>query len=358
MSLGMPPEAILRRYYPSPGSVQVSPLGRGNINDTFLVGYQNNRMILQRINGEVFPNPQCLIANLEQLSGHFKGLKKNATRRWEDPVLLPSTDGATAIEDDHGSLWRALSYIGNSTTFEHANSLLLAEQTGWALGYFHKRVAKLDSRTLTVALPNFHSLPAYLRQFQKAVAAMDQSTSPKVTFCLNSIRSREQQALALDRALQSGYLQMHTIHGDPKIANVLFDQDSHLAISLIDLDTVGPGLIQHDIGDCLRSVCNNLGEDGDPGKVFFDLDRCAATLRGYFQASDKLLGSRAKTFIYHGLQAICFELGLRFFTDYLNGGLYFKGSDPEIILAKAEVQFALLEDIVAKENAIQQMAVS
>ncbi len=358
MSLGIPPEAILRRYCPSPGRVQVSPLGQGNINDTFLVEYQGNQLVLQRINGDVFPDPQGLISNLKQLSCYLKGLKKDSKRRWEDPVLLPSSDGSTAIQDDDGSLWRALSYIGNSTTFEHATTLLQAEQTGWALGHFHQRMAGLDSGTMTVTLPDFHSLPAYLRQFQEAVAAMPQSTSPEVTFCLNSINNRQHQALALEQALQSGYLEMHTIHGDPKIANVLFDPDSHLAISLIDLDTVGQGLIQHDIGDCLRSVCNSLGEDGDPEKVSFDLERCAATLRGYFQASEELLNSSARTFIYHGLQAICFELGLRFFTDYLHGGVYFKCTDPEIILAKAQVQFALLEDIVVKEKSIHRMAVS
>ena len=53
------------------------------------------------------------------------------------------------------------------------------------------------------------------------------------------------------------------MHGDPKVNNVMLDTATGQAVGLVDLDTVKPGLVQYDIGDCLRSGCNPLGEETD-----------------------------------------------------------------------------------------------
>ena len=49
------------------------------------------------------------------------------------------------------------------------------------------------------------------------------------------------------------------MHGDPKVNNVMLDTTTGQAVALVDLDTVKPGLVHYDIGDCLRSGCNPLG---------------------------------------------------------------------------------------------------
>ena len=41
----------------------------------------------------------------------------------------------------------------------------------------------------------------------------------------------------------------------------MIDEANGRAISFVDLDTVKPGLIHYDIGDCMRSGCNPLGEE-------------------------------------------------------------------------------------------------
>ena len=56
-----------------------------------------------------------------------------------------------------------------------------------------------------------------------------------------------------------------------------------------------------------------------------------------------------------GIRLIAFELGLRFFTDYLAGNVYFKAAHPEHNLARAMVQFKLTESITAQEAAIKKL---
>jgi len=358
MMLPYPPVEVLRRYCQDSSATHVSALGQGNINDTFMVRTPREIFVLQRINTHVFPDPNILINNIQHLSNHLATLPQTTEQHWEDAMLIPALDGKPSVRDNTGALWRALSYIKESLCVSHTETALQAEQTGWALGHFHKRLLGIDLESMQVPLPGFHNLGAYINQYDSLDTAHSKKTTPDVHYCLQAIKENRQDALVLERTSTKQKLPPRIIHGDPKIANVLFSKTSGLAISLIDLDTVGPGLLQHDIGDCLRSVCNTTGEESDPEKAVFDLILCEMTLSGYFKAADVFLTHRDKELIYDGIKAITYELGLRFFMDYLQGGIYFKCKTPEATLHKAVVQFHLLRDIIAKQNSIQTLALA
>ena len=355
MTTLLPPREVLQCYFLTPDDVQVSTLGQGNINDTFLVTVATKSMVLQRINQRVFPAPQLLINNLQHLSQHLLSKVETGSQRWEDAVLVPSLDGSLSVLDKKNNLWRALSHIQNSISVSRVTNSFQAEQTGWALGHFHKRLTGLDINKLQPPLPGFHHIPSYLNHYDQLPPPALDHDSVEIRFCMQMIEKERSGVLSLEKALNKGEIRQTTIHGDPKIANVLFDQKSGRAVSIIDLDTVGPGLLQHDIGDCLRSICNVAGEESEPTEVHFDLDICQITLKGYFQEAGKLLTAIDREYIYDGLKTITFELGLRFFTDYLEGGAYFKCKSPEETLQKALIQFFLLQDIIIQEQTIRRL---
>lgn len=357
MTFFTPPEEVLCRFIALSSINEVTSLGQGNINDTFLLQTNDRDIVLQRINDQVFPDPKILITNLQHLTSHLLSLPDGGAKHWQEAVLIPALDGTLSVQDSNGSLWRALSYIQGSISFSKAETPFQAEQTGWALGHFHKRLVGLEEKKMRLPLPGFHSLSTYIDQYKKAVSnnVGKDKNSPEIQYCLHTIKNEQKSALALEQAIVKGKIRQKIIHGDPKIANVLFEKENGLAISLIDLDTVGPGFLQHDIGDCLRSVCNIDGEESNPATISFDLNYCKRTLQGYFQEAGKLLSLVDRSLIYDGLKAITFELGLRFFTDYLQGGVYFKCSNPEETLQKALVQFVLLHDIIAKEKVIHNL---
>jgi hypothetical protein len=60
-------------------------------------------------------------------------------------------------------------------------------------------------------------------------------------------------------------------------------------------------------------------------------------------------------YLYAAIQLIPFELGLRFYTDYLEGNRYFKVTDPRQNLQRAADQFELCESIMAQESAIKTL---
>ena len=57
-------------------------------------------------------------------------------------------------------------------------------------------------------------------------------------------------------------------------------------------------------------------------------------------------------FLYPAIRLIPFELGLRFYTDYLNGNRYFKVTAPNENLHRAEAKFRLCASVIAHEAQI------
>ena len=134
----------------------------------------------------------------------------------------------------------------------------------------------------------------------------------------------------------------------------MIDQLTGKGTAIIDLDTVGPGLIHYDFGDAMRSIGNPAGEEvSELAHVKFDLDLCAAFCRGYATRARDFLTDQDRLRLYDAIRLIAFELGLRFFEDYLNGNQYFKVRDPEQNLNRARVQFRLCESIETRERQIR-----
>jgi Ser/Thr protein kinase RdoA (MazF antagonist) len=353
-------EAIANQFGGGSPVIEVQPFGSGNINDTFLVTLageiSHQRFVLQRINTQVFKQPQLVMQNMRIFSEHVhECLSADAfcfNRRWEVPRVLLTLDGCDHYEEG-GRYWRSISFIEGSQTFDTIQDLHHARETGFGLGMFHRSISALATKQLADTLPGFHIIPSYLRQFDEVVASCITPQSPEVVYCLRFIAKRRAGAAVLEDAKERGELLLRTIHGDPKINNVLIDTATKQAISLIDLDTIKPGLIHYDIGDCLRSGCNPLGEETtDWQAVHFEPELGQAMLQGYLDAAQDFLTDNDYKYIYDSLRLLAFELGLRFFTDYLNGSVYFKTQYPEHNLLRALVQFRLAESIESQESTI------
>jgi Ser/Thr protein kinase RdoA (MazF antagonist) len=224
--------------------------------------------------------------------------------------------------------------------------LAQAQEVGYALGLFHRLLSDLPPEHLPDTLPGFHLTPLYLQRFDEVWAAGTPRSSPEVAYCCRVISRCRGWAAVLEDGKATGWLTLRVIHGDPKVNNVLFDQASGQAVSLIDLDTVKPGLVHYDLGDCLRSACNPLGEETQAWEqVRFAPEWCRAVLTGYFSQARQFFTTADHAYLFDAVRLLPFELGLRFFTDYLAGNVYFKADHRDHNLWRALVQFRLTESI-------------
>ena len=408
--------SIARRFGLEADDLEVGPLGRGLINDSFLVRTASGRWVLQRLNGQVFPDPEGIMANLAQLAAHL-ARQPRIDLVW--PSLRTLASGATWTRDEAGDLWRMMSFLPGQPLAAIRTPGQAAE-VGRLLGQFHRAVADLEPAHLRVTLPGFHVTPAYLRQFDRVLAAgvpprvqgtEDMGTAdtligvsnngdtgavgsvsaagsagslgsgvakdsvgmmiadplpvgdalrsdPDLGEALDFLARRREGLAEVEDARQAGLIPERVVHGDPKLDNLLFDATGQRALALIDLDTIQPGLTLHDIADCLRSCCNRQGETARPAAIDFDLAVCRPLLAAYATASQGLLNPTEIALLYPAIRLLPLELGLRFLTDHLLGNRWFRVTAPGQNLARAKVQFALVAAIERQETEIRQEIVA
>ncbi len=348
---------ILCEYDPALVDAHLEPLGTGLINSTYWVRPKNSThtFVLQRVNSAVFPDPQKIIENHLQLENYLAKQPCNNARPLQIPALVKTRTGASHLWDAQGALWRMSPFIHGTCTFESIDgNKIRAAEAGTMLARFHSAFAQMDPNTLHDTLPGFHSAPEYWRQFQKV-----RDTSPvalhseEVQRAIQFIEERHDLISVLEDAKQLGLLPLRVTHGDPKLNNILFAESGEQAQALIDLDTVKPGLIHYDLGDCLRSCCNTAGENATPqSSVEFDLGVAEILLAAYLHKARDFLNPPEWDYFYPAIRLLPLELALRFLTDHLAGDRYFRIDTPGQNLRRAQVQLALVKSIEAQELGI------
>ena len=371
-------EVIAGRFHPPEQIHAIDALGSGNVNDTFLVRLAGvsgpEAFVMQRVNTQVFTKPELVMNNLLALGQHVQrrmsaGLPELNGRRWEVPRVLPPRSDQGHWVEYEGQFWRSISYIGAAITHDVVTDPAHAREVGYGLGMFHHLISDLPVESLADTLEGFHVTPAYLNRYDHVLSrwsalggaeghSADPCQDAKLRNALACVAEGRHGADVLEAACAHGELQRRPIHGDPKINNVMLDERSGKAVGLIDLDTVKPGLVHYDIGDCLRSCCNPAGEEvTDLSLVRFDLNLCRSILEGYFSVARAFLSPSDLAYLPACIRLIPFELGLRFLTDHLEGDRYFKVNRPGHNLDRALVQFALMRSIECQASAIESLVV-
>lgn len=343
--------------------VTLRPIGAGNVNDTYLVilrtTFSEEQYILQRINRSVFKDPAAVMSNMKAVTDHahkrIAAEADGADRIWQLPRVIPSKEGGDFVLDQEGEYWRALSMIASTTSYEKVSVPEHAAEAGLVLGHFQRIISDFPIDQLADTLPGFHITPDYLAQYDRCLknerAQQRLEASSEAQRLRQFVEERRDFASVLESAKKAGELVERPIHGDPKITNVMIDQFTGKGTCIVDLDTVKPGLIHYDIGDAVRSSCNPAGEEAtDLSSVFLDLDLFEALVRGYLREAKEFLSEADNRYLFDAIRLITFELGLRFYADYLAGDVYFKTSHEGQNLNRARVQFALCESIEARES--------
>lgn len=361
-------ESVAERFDVAGRLIAVQPIPGGNVNDTYLAVFRTTfseeRIVLQRINTRVFKRPAWILSNMRIVGDHVhKRLEREAAgedRVWQLPRLVRTRDGRDSVSDGKGGVWRALTLIASAVSHDRAQGPEHAFEAGTVLGQFHRLLSDLEPKRLRDTLPGFHVTPLYLGRYDRTRASAQArrrlKSSVEAARMARFVEERRAFASVLEDARAQRVLAERLIHGDPKVNNVLLDTLTGKGTSIVDLDTVKPGLIHYDFGDALRSIANPAGEEEiDLGKVFFDTRLCEAFARGYLSRARDFLTPADRRYLFDSIRLISFELGLRFFEDYLAGDRYFKVRSEGHNLHRARVQFRLCESIEARESEIRRI---
>lgn len=324
----------------------------GHIHDSFRVvagsGLEEQSYLLQRLNPQVFPDLEGLMANLQAVTAHLSlAVRRLGLRQPERrvPQLVPNREGGILVRDAQGGFWRMLRFIGGSRASPRAESVADAREAGRAVGRFQAMVADLATPLVEV-IPGFHDTRARMDALQAAVAADPAQRAATASREVGAILSRRAEAEQFEVLGDAGEMPLRVVHNDAKIANVLFDQRSGEALCLVDLDTVMPGLALHDLGDLVRSVATNAPEDEpDVRRVAVRSHYVEAVTAGYLETMGPLLTPAEHHHLHMAGRVIGLEQAARFLTDYLEGDRYYPVTRPEQNLDRARAQFAIYEGL-------------
>ncbi|MCH9696820.1 MAG: aminoglycoside phosphotransferase family protein [Gammaproteobacteria bacterium] len=345
----------------------IQPFGNGLINNSWVIYHQqpaSGHLFLQQMNRHVFKKPESIIDNLKVLHQHIDYSGSNANPASNQsltfPRLIPTLEGYAFHLDSNNNYWRAFQFLDNTHTLKQVDTLQQAGEIGFALGRFHALVNSIALDSIQTTISDFHVTPQYLEQFDlQANRSTKILNNESIQYCLDTIEHFRSFADNLENARIAHQFPLRVIHGDPKRDNILFDDRSDKAISIIDLDTMQAGLIHYDIGDCMRSCCGKKaivnGEDDVFTEMYFDIKIFEAVLNSYLNQTFNLIMPAEYDWFYDAVLLIPFELGLRFLTDYMNGNVYFKTEYPQQNLHKALQQFSLVRDIDSKKALIEDI---
>jgi Phosphotransferase enzyme family len=337
--------------------LDAKPFGQGLINDTFVAAYEHgrgvSRYIHQKINRNVFLNPPAVMENIQQVTEH---IRRKCDSARETMTVVPTRDGLPYFLDDDCEYWRTYEFIEDTITYETLDRPEQAYEAARAFGKFQKYLSDIDVRRLHETIPDFHNTPKRFEAFEKAVEADSADRCNAAKAEIEFAFANKDIAGKLVGLLEQGRIPERVTHNDTKINNVLIDKAGSKGLCVIDLDTVMPGLALYDFGDMVRTMtCPAPEDEKDLTEVRVQLPLFEAIAGGYLsEAKDFLNADEIGNLVFSG-KTICYEQGLRFLMDFLQGDTYYKTSYAEHNLVRCRTQFKLVESILEQEAAMDKV---
>ncbi len=334
----------------------------GHINDTYVVSCRVEdgsqvRYILQRINQNVFKNPEEVMANIQAVTAH---LRRKIVENGGDPEretlnLIPTWEGAIYVVED-GEVWRAYKFIEGAQTYQVVQNPAHFYHAGKAFGRFQQLLRDFPAETLYETIPDFHNTPKRLEIFRRAVEADRCGRLKEVQQEVEFVLSRAEDTKPVEEGIASGSIPVRVAHNDTKFDNILIDDATGEGICVLDLDTVMPGSYLYDFGDAIRFGASTAPEDEqDLRKVNFDIMLFQEFTQGYLSNGVDFMTPAELELLAFSARLITLECGMRFLEDHLNGDRYFRIHRPNHNLDRARTQFKLVADMEAQYDEMRRI---
>lgn len=322
--------------------------GNGHINDTYLLEYDNRKVILQKVNKTIFKEPEKLMENIYLVTSFLKDkiIKRGGDYTRETLNLINTNDGKYFYKDDNGDVWRVYDFIKDTVCYEKVESLHEFYETGVAFGNFQNLLSDFPVERLNEVIKDFHNTQ---KRYETFISQVCEDPLDRVKYIQNEIdffKDRERYTRIFNEAVKNKEISLRVTHNDTKLNNILFDKHTKNAICVIDLDTIMPGVAGFDFGDAIRFGANKgLEDEVDLSKVGLDIELFEAFTKGFLKACGESLNKREIELLPMAAVVMTYECGIRFLGDYIAGDKYFKTIRKNHNLDRARTQIKLISDM-------------
>jgi len=318
-------------------SVVIKEINIGLINKTYKIEDGANSYILQKINTEVFHNPELIQNNFQLVRAHLK------TTDYQKEVLefLILKNGSQLLFSEDYT-WRMSKFI-DAENFRSLNSSQQAKSAANSLAEFHLYLKDVEIKGFQNPIPEFCNFLFRISEFEKSIQNGDAHRIMNSTNLIQGIKSNLPFVTKyIDMELT---LPKRIIHGDPKISNFLFHTNSVEVHAIIDMDTLMTGSVLYDFGDMVRSFTNSKAEDDSAQTNLFSSAIYTELYNGYIEKGKEFLTKTEMEHLPHASVCVPLIQSMRFLTDYLNMDVYYQVNHSEQNFKRAMNQFCLFEEI-------------
>ena len=340
----------------------ITQINKGYINRTYRVETLSDtgnvhKYTLQRINTNVFPDVDALMDNFKLTTDHLHGKLHlpGYNKRGSVQMLRPTKEGCAFLRDESGC-WRMLTYFDDVYSLDIPERPETFYQAGKAFGSFLKEMSDVDVTEVKEVIPNFHNTLSRYRDLEASIARDPKGRVKDVQKEIAFVRARADKYGMISEALESGKIPTRVCHNDCNLNNILFDNDTHMPVAIIDLDTVMPSSPLYDYGDSMRIGTNTAKDDEkDLSKVSCDLKLYEQYARGYLEACGDVLTKEELELLPYASLIITSEDGIRFLMDHIDGDTYYTIYYPGQNLDRSRTQLKLVEDMEKKLPEIKKI---
>jgi len=330
--------SVLQSFGIDSAKVSVEPIHQGLINSTMKVTGADRSFILQRINENVFKQPEDVSHNISAIASYLKEFHPE----YYFTAPLISDGGFSFIKNEDG-YYRMFPFVENSYTKDVVASPDEAFEAAKQFGKFTAVLNGFDCTTLRTTIPGFHDLSFRYQQFLNAIKNGSEERVSGSDDIIKQLIQRNYLVDDYEKMKCSSQFKLRTTHHDTKISNVLFDKEGK-GICVIDLDTVMPGYFISDVGDMMRTyLCPVSEEERDIEKIEVRADFYKAIVEGYRSEMEQELSNTEKEHFFYAGCFMIYMQSLRFLTDHLNNDSYYGAAYPGHNFERAKNQFTLLQ---------------
>jgi hypothetical protein len=337
------PDTVISEFFPGQTPLSFSPHGNGLINHTLKLLMPSGKYLLQRVNLQVFPDPDTLAHNIHQLHQHLSN--QASSLQILQPVYTHDNQ-PYAISPDR-QYWRIFEFIDHAQATDQVQDPQQAFLTGQAFGTFLRLLSTLPPTALRETIPHFHNS---MMRWTSFCRILQSDPHQRAAMALPEIQTIQHHH-RIFHDIASLPLPTRIVHNDAKIGNILFCNATGKVLAVTDWDTVMPGTLLADFGDLTRSIVNPFPEDHpNIDEVDINIPHFQKLCEGFLQALDSVMLPIEKDNLLKGAQWIVLEQAMRFLADYIAGDTYYTIDYPDHNLVRARNQCKLFTMLLEHEK--------
>ncbi len=340
------PRSVLPEYGIEEEMLRVVPFGSGLINHTWKIELPGREFILQKINEDVFKEPEQIAQNIRMIADYLK--THHPGYKFVAPIT--TNDGKEMMYRERAGFYRLFPFVADSHTIDVVETPQQAYEAAAQFGSFTRLLSGFDASKLNITIPCFHDLTLRYQKFLKTIEHGNRRRVLESEELIKTLIRHSDIVTEYGNICSNPEFKLRVTHHDTKISNVLFDANDK-GLCVIDLDTVMSGYFISDVGDMMRTYLSPVSEEEkDFDKIIIRDEFYKAIANGYYHEMEEELTDTEKKYFFYAGKYMIYMQAIRFLSDHLVNDVYYGAKYPDQNFYRAKNQAVLLQRLLEKES--------